>query len=223
MNELTDKQKEGLAKLLEPFSMGEISKLPKPTKAQTDAVKANFKVGIRCKLCGGWHHKDVVHLDYVGHAAVTARLLKVDPLYNWEPYAVNEFGLPAIDKDGGLWIKLTVCGVTRPGYGGADGKRGTDATKELIGDALRNAGMRFGMALDLWHKGDALFFSDDSEQPPVETAPSPAIEKTTLTDARLDAAITKIIAGEYTKKSLLENFSLTVAQTERLNKELKND
>jgi hypothetical protein len=26
--------------------------------------------------------------------------------------------------------------------------------KERIGDALRNAGMRFGAALDLWHKGD---------------------------------------------------------------------
>jgi hypothetical protein len=26
--------------------------------------------------------------------------------------------------------------------------------KERIGDALRNAAMRFGAALDLWHKGD---------------------------------------------------------------------
>jgi hypothetical protein len=26
--------------------------------------------------------------------------------------------------------------------------------KEMIGDALRNAAMRFGAALDLWHKGD---------------------------------------------------------------------
>jgi hypothetical protein len=26
--------------------------------------------------------------------------------------------------------------------------------KERIGDALRNAGMRFGAALELWHKGD---------------------------------------------------------------------
>lgn len=164
MQELTDGQKKGLQELLMPFSENEISKLPKPTRAQTDAVKANFKLGIRCNLCGGWHHKDVVHLDYVGHAALTARLLKVDPLYSWEPFAVNEFGLPAIDKDGGLWIKLTVCGVTRPGYGGADGKRGTDATKELIGDALRNAGMRFGMALDLWHKGDSLFTNDDHIQ-----------------------------------------------------------
>ena len=33
-------------------------------------------------------------------------------------------------------------------------KSGGDAIKEVIGDALRNAAMRFGAALDLWHKGD---------------------------------------------------------------------
>ena len=39
-----------LARLREPFSAGHISKLPKPTKAQTEAVKADFKKGIRCGL-----------------------------------------------------------------------------------------------------------------------------------------------------------------------------
>jgi hypothetical protein len=53
-----------------------------------------------------------------------------------------------------LWIRLTICGVTRLGYGDSQGKRGGNAVKEAIGDALRNAGMRFGAALDLWHKGD---------------------------------------------------------------------
>jgi hypothetical protein len=45
---------------------------------------------------------------------------------------------------------LTIAGVTRLGYGHADGKQGPDAVKETIGDALRNAGMRFGVGLDLW-------------------------------------------------------------------------
>jgi hypothetical protein len=53
-----------------------------------------------------------------------------------------------------MWIRLTVCGVTRLGYGHAGSKTGGDAIKEVIGDALRNAAMRFGAALDLWHKGD---------------------------------------------------------------------
>jgi hypothetical protein len=144
----------GLALLRVPFPAHQISKLPKPTKKQTDDVRADFKQGIRCILCGQWHHKDVVHLDYVGHAALTDRLLDCDATWNWEPVAVSQAGTPATDANGGMWIKLTVCGVTRLGYGHADGKQGGDAVKELIGDALRNAAMRFGAALDLWHKGD---------------------------------------------------------------------
>jgi hypothetical protein len=146
----------GLALLRSPFPDHLISKLPKPTKQQTEAVKNDFKLGIRCKDCGAWHHKDVVHLDYVGHAALTHRLLDVDPEWSWEPAAFRD-GLPAFDATGGLWIKLTVLGVTRLGYGHAAGKLNADPgarEKEVIGDALRNAAMRFGAALDLWHKGD---------------------------------------------------------------------
>lgn len=154
-----------------PFPPHQISKLPKPTKAQTDEVKANYRKGIRCAICGGWHHPDVIHLDYVGHAAITDRLLNVDPSWNWEPVAMDSSGLPAIDKDGGLWIRLTVLGVTRLGYGDAQGKAGGDAMKERIGDALRNAAMRFGAALDLWHKGDLHLDDDDGGKK--ETPPEP--------------------------------------------------
>ncbi len=157
-----------LAKLREPFPAHHISKLPKPTKSQTDAVKADFKKGIRCKLCGAWHHPDVVHLDYVGHAALTDRLLDTDPQWTWEPVSFGQDGLPAFDQNRGLWIKLTVCGVTRLGYGSADGKNGGDAIKEIIGDALRNAAMRFGAALDLWHKGD-LHLIDEADASSTET------------------------------------------------------
>jgi hypothetical protein len=152
-------KKTGLELLREPFPDHHISKLPKPTKQQTDEVRADFKKGIRCDLCGAWHHPNVVHLDYVGHAALTDRLLEADPAWNWEPLHIDS-GLPVIDNDGGMWIRLTVCGVTRLGYGDAQGKIGGNATKERIGDALRNAAMRFGAALDLWHKGD-LHIEDD--------------------------------------------------------------
>ena len=149
----------GLALMREPFLENSISKLPKPTKKQTESLnagmgKGDFSLGIRCKICGGWHHKDVVHLDYVGHAALTDRLLECDPAWNWEPLSFTEQGLPMVDQNGGMWIRLTVCEQSRLGYGNADGKKGGDAVKELIGDALRNAAMRFGAALDLWHKGD---------------------------------------------------------------------
>ena len=105
--------------------------------------------------------KGGVKLAYVGHAALTDRLLDTDPAWTWEPLALNAQGLPALDDCGGLWIKLTVCGVTRLGYGDAGAKKGGDAMKERIGDALRNAAMRFGAALDLWHKGDLHAHTDD--------------------------------------------------------------
>ncbi len=153
----------GLKRMREPFAANQISKLPKPTRSQTEAVKANYKKGIRCQVCGGWHHPDVIHLDYVGHAALTDRLLECDPAWNWEPFSMTNEGLPLLDRNGGIWIKLTVCGVTRNGYGHADGKSGGDAIKEAIGDALRNAAMRFGAALDLWHKGDLHVEVNDDE------------------------------------------------------------
>ncbi|ORB93984.1 hypothetical protein LAUMK4_05873 [Mycobacterium persicum] len=105
--------------------------------------------------------KGGISLDFVGHGYLTARFLDVDPHWNWEPLAVGANGLPVFDEHGGLWIRLTIAGVTRLGYGDAGGKKGPNAVKEAIGDALRNAGMRFGAALDLWCKGDP-----DAPQPP---------------------------------------------------------
>lgn len=171
---MSDK-KTGLDLLREPFPANQISKLPKPTRAQTDEVKRDFKTGIRCGECGGWHHPKVVHLDYVGHAALTDRLLDCDPEWNWEFVSAQENGLPVIDNDGGFWIKLTVSGMTRLGYGDAQGKTGGNAMKERIGDALRNAAMRFGAALDLWHKGD-LHIEDADESAPAP-AEKPATEQ----------------------------------------------
>lgn len=147
----------GLALLRAPFPPNQISKLPKESGKQRDDRQADQKAGKwpkQCSVCQGYHHPNAVHLDYVGHAALTDRLLDTDPEWTWEPAGVTPEGLPLYDKAGGLWIKLTVCGVTRMGYGAADGKTGGDAVKEIIGDALRNAAMRFGAALDLWHKGD---------------------------------------------------------------------
>ena len=72
----------------------------------------------------------------------------MDPGWDWEPLSLDERGLPQYDNAGGLWIKLTVCGVTRLGYGD-----GPDP-KQRISDALRNAAMRFGVALDLWSKSE---------------------------------------------------------------------
>ena len=143
---LTPEQLAALAKLRMPFPDNQISLLPKGM--QKDGKRS------QCRTCGGFHAPAAVHLSYVGHAALTDRLLDVDPEWNWEPLSSTAEGLPRFDSIGGLWIRLTVAGVTRNGYGHAADKQGGDAIKEVIGDALRNAAMRFGAALDLWHKGE---------------------------------------------------------------------
>jgi 5'-3' exonuclease len=146
----------GLALLRAPFEKHQISKLPKGSKEQNNCPPHEKK---SCAVCGGWHHPKMIHLDYVGHAALTDRLLEADPMWSWEPAALAPNGLPLFDQTGGLWIRLTVCGVTRLGYGHAPSKTFQEPgarEKEIIGDALRNAAMRFGAALDLWHKGDDL-------------------------------------------------------------------
>lgn len=211
-----------LDKLRAPFAAHHISKLPKPTKAQTEAVKADFKSGIRCKLCGSWHHPDVVHLDYVGHAALTDRLLDTDIAWYWEPLAFNDVGLPAFDGTGGLWIKLTVQGVTRLGYGHAAPKPGQDPgarEKEVIGDALRNAAMRFGAALDLWHKGD--LHADEESDEPKKPAPREKLEGKHSSMTALRAAIAKArklvreAADMETLQAIGNDYAEDIAQAER--------
>ena len=98
--------------------------------------------------------------EYAGHAAVTDRLLEVDPEWTWKFLGD---GTPVFDDVGGIWIELTVCGVTRIGYGFPERLKGGNAVKEAIGDAIRNAAMRFGVGLEFWFKGD-LFAEPDKGQ-----------------------------------------------------------
>ena len=149
---------DALTVLREPVPSEQISKLPRGTcrecKNAPRKVCDRHTMVWSCPECNGNHSSASIHLDYVGHADVTARLLDADPEWTWEPLAFDPNGMPAFDDAGGLWIRLTVGGVSRLGYGDAAGKSGGDAVKECIGDALRNAAMRFGVALSLWSKSD---------------------------------------------------------------------
>lgn len=159
--------------LREEFDLTQIGKLPKVNcGACTQAAKGAGRAAdkhcdrhqvVPCTVCKAFITTGHIHLDYVGHAATTDRLLKVDPEWSWEPMGFSPDGVPALDRDGNLWIWLTVCGVRRPGVG--DGS----SAKEKVGDALRNAAMRFGVALDLWAKEDL-----HANQPPAE--PDPLLE-----------------------------------------------
>lgn len=178
---ITKETKTGLQLLRAPFEERHIGKLPKPLKWQTDAPKKEKK---KCDICGGWHHPSVIHLDYVGHAALTDRLLDVDPHWYWQPVAFNEMGLPAFDETGGLWIRLFIHDgevlVNHLGYGHAALASFKDIgsrEKEVIGDALRNAAMRFGAALDLWHKGDLHEEIEEEEEKEVRPKGCTALQK----------------------------------------------
>lgn len=165
------------AKLREEFPASQVSKLPKNVAKEGNASN--------CNICHGYHRHAAVHLDYVGHAEVTNRLLTVDPLWQWEPMALTAEGLPAFKMAGaspvGLWIRLTVGGVTRLGFGSVEPGK-FEAEKELIGDAIRNASMRFGVALDLWAKSDLHAAANDDTPPapaPRQAASAPAPEPET--------------------------------------------
>ncbi len=212
-----ENQIKGLALLRQPFSKNQISLLPKPTKKDNPKGK--------CDVCKGWHGLPAVHLEYVGHAALTDRLLEADPEWNWSPLTLAD-GLPGFDKTGGLWIKLTVCGVTRLGYGHAEGSTFKDIgsrEKEVIGDALRNAAMRFGAALDLWHKGDLHGDAEDETSEGktniAKSKPDQAKKPETKTkpeNKQADGSIGKIEVGAYTGQTFDQVLKVDSAVNYRL-------
>ena len=172
--------------------------------------------------CGGFHARSI-HLDYIGHAGITERLNSVDPYWDydfmhvdlpdWTRAAVahlygagqieeasrliKQHGTPQ-SRDGGYWITLTILGITRKGFGDASGKSGANATKEVIGDALRNAAMRFGVATYLWSKSDhALALrSVEDEGPESQRAP--------LTEALFNERVRDALTRRDTARFLVE-------------------
>lgn len=197
-----------LQELRKPFEENLVNWLPKPMLKREEMEKIKKHT---CPVCGQWHASDkVMHLSYVGHAALTDRLLDVDPLWSWEPLSFDDRGLPQLDQDGGMWIRLTILGISRLGYGDAGAKKGPDATKERIGDALRNAAMRFGCALEFWHKGD---LNQHKTIPYIEPEPEQkATTKRPISDEGFTASIKKIQDGELDKDKFLSRVELTDVQ-----------
>ena len=177
---MSDKAAVDLRELRTPFEAEVVGKLPRVICKACSEGRCGDHQKAKCDECGNYISTRHIHIDYVGHADVTDRLLSVDPEWDWQPKATDPdpdllkaalaSGDPEIvrqvienappkfeeDRNGnpvGLWIKLTVGGKTRLGFGSCPSNQ-NDAAKVLIGDALRNAAMRFGVALDLWAKGD---------------------------------------------------------------------
>lgn len=201
---------EEAAALREPFAPELIGKLPRVwcgacRDARSKVCSEHTKA--KCDECQSKITTAHLHLDYAGHADVTDRLLAVDPQWTWEPMAYTAEGLPAFGN-GGLWIRLTVAGVTRIGYGDAPGKSGGDAIKEIVGDALRNAALRFGVGLDLWKK----------EKPPVDDggAARPATTRRNTRASTKDTTPKGISDPQLKKIMTLMNRAGIVEREERL-------
>jgi len=97
-----------------------------------------------------------ITLDFVGHAEITRILLEIDANWSWEPVAWAVNGRPFITEVNGMavmWGYLTILGQPRLGVGSARADK-SDLDKELVGDFLRNAAMRFGISLSLWSKSE---------------------------------------------------------------------
>lgn len=163
-----------------------LATLPKPYKK--DSPKGS------CAECGGFHGLPALHLAYMGHAEVTLALLDVDPCWTWEPLAFAADGLPLIRHEGYryvLWARLTVRGRTVIGVGTCESSKG-DPEKELIGDFLRNAAMRFGVGTKLWSKATA---ADPAGRDDVTTT---ARRQPAQRAARQDAPAADIVPGGIT-------------------------
>jgi hypothetical protein len=121
-----------------------------------------------------------VTLAYVGHAEITKALTEIDPLWTWEPLEIRD-GRPVTHLHAGriprrngdpilvdmvtMWGRLTLQGVTRIAVGSVEAHK-PDLDKELVSDFLRNAAMRFGVALGLWMKDTGNVVSIRRDTPP---------------------------------------------------------
>lgn len=162
-------------RLRAPFPTSSIGKLPRVScGACRQAIKENKKGCPNhppkdCPVCKNWMTPSHIHLDYIGHAAVTSRILSVDPAWEWRPATREELDVLPPPGPDGMWIALKILGHERFGYGDSEGKKGADAVKARLSDAIKNAAMRFGVGLDLWSKEE---LEDPNTAPGPDSAPS---------------------------------------------------
>jgi len=162
------------------FSAAQIGKLPRITCGDCSRGSCGQHPKTQCKECGNYISPRHIHIDFVGHADVTMRLCDVDPEWTWKPHATDpdpeilkaamatgnadivqaviDNAPPKFERTSngnavGLWLWLTIGGSTKPGVGSCPANQ-ADAEKVLIGDAIRNAAMRFGVATEQWAKGE---------------------------------------------------------------------
>lgn len=168
--------KDQTAALRARFKTGETALRPVITcPACTNGGRCNAHKWEPCSGCGATTSTAHDHHRYIEQAQVRARLDDVDPGWSWEPMALTEQGLPAVDQHGGLWIRLTVCGVTRIGYGAPDAGR-THQLNESISRAIRlTARNEFGVGAYLDGERQKNRAKSTKTNPAKPATPAPAV------------------------------------------------
>ena len=168
-------------------------------------------------------------LDFVGHADITRILLTVDPLWSWEPIEWDN-GKPSmyIENDSlTMWARLTVHGKTMIGVGTVKASA-NEASKQVIGDFLRNASLRFGISLSLWTKNE---WEDLDHNPaparrstgskaqaaPIEpVSPDTLMSKTQINQFAQACGKAGLVAEEVGKHAGVDIHNATVADRDKL-------
>ncbi len=150
----------------------------------------------------GYIQRSGVNLAYVSHSEITRILIQVDPLWEWTPCGWAD-GRPQIHVENGIatmWGILTIHGKSLIGVGSARADK-ADHEKELIGDFLRNAAMRFGICLNLWSKEA----TDDSRSPQVRVSTTTSVtprQPSSVASPAVNRPVAKpAVAGEVKKAS----------------------
>jgi hypothetical protein len=167
------------------------------------------KYGIPDNSVVSYVDKNGVSLAYVSHAHITKTLCEIDPLWSWEP-VLGVDGLPAIRIQHGeirrrdkppllvematMWGKLTLLGVTRWAVGSVEAHK-PDLDKELVSDFLRNAAMRFGIALSLWMK-DGTSHNEPANNAPARSNDDRPVTITNKIPGKCRKCYTAVAAGE---------------------------
>ena len=136
------------------------------------------KYGVPDKSIVGKLPRGGIQLDFVGHADITKILIEVDPLWWWEPAGWDN-GRPAIHVVNGMavmWGHLYVHNKQMLGVGTVKHDK-ADLDKELVGDFLRNAAMRFGICLSLWTKQEWETQDTPTKTSVPKTAPAPRADE----------------------------------------------
>lgn len=126
------------------------------------------------KVTKKWKTKDgsekSITLDYISHAVVTDRLLKVDPGFRFEPL-LDSGGIPIVVTAGlssgdtvGVWGRLSLLGAEVVEF--CSGRDLLDAYSRC----LCRAAMRRGVALDLWIRDDE-FKEETTTRKPTPAVP----------------------------------------------------